>query len=238
MQYVRIFLIALVLCTKSSHPAYADEKEGGVEKCVALTFDDGPDRVLTPRLLTILRERGVRATFYLVGSRVVHMPTIVADIQRDDHEIGNHSWDHQNLTKVPPAALKRQIEMTDNAIAAITGAMPRTIRPPYGALDKRMLNAFPQRLFVLWDVDTLDWRYRSPSWIKKAAVSGIQNQSIILMHDIHATTITAVPEVINEMKSLGYRFATVSELYEGRCGRSKVLKNPPKGRRVSFISCL
>lgn len=130
----------LLICTifGFAQPAYAGDDQGSIKKCVALTFDDGPDRVLTPQLLSILRDANVRATFYLVGVRVSRWPEIVREMQNDGHEIGNHSWNHPNLTKLSPKNIEMQIEQTDRILIEITGAAPRTIRPPYGAIHSWM----------------------------------------------------------------------------------------------------
>jgi len=211
MGYIRILIS---LCAIFGFPikTLGDSREDDCSrKCVALTFDDGPDNNLTPRLLTILRENHILATFYVLGSRVVASPNIIRDMQRDGHEIGNHTWGHPDLTKLSSDAITREIERTDQALRVITGETPRTIRPPYGAINQRVRRSF-NRPFVLWDVDTLDWLHRSVSWIVNSVTSQVRPGSIVLMHDIHPTTIAAVPLIIKQLMASGYVFATVSQL--------------------------
>lgn len=211
MNSLKMFFVVCAILIYGQ-PSYGSDEREQTKKCVALTFDDGPDKLLTPKLLSILRHENVRATFYLVGSRVAHASDIVREMKRDGHEIGNHSWSHPDFTRISVSEIHRQIEMTDRAIASVTGEVPRTIRPPYGAVNSRVLGAISPRQIVLWDVDTHDWRYRVRAWITRAAGTNIRSGSVILMHDIHPTSIAAVPGIIAGLRKSGYSFVTVSEL--------------------------
>lgn len=142
---------------------------GSAALCVALTFDDGPDPVLTPRLLEILAAEHVRATFFLVGARVQQSPQIVADILAGGHQIGNHSWNHPMLTHLTNSEIRQQIQLTDAAILSATGMVPEVIRLPYDASSARVLSLM-DRPVIYWDVDTLDWKYRSADRIVDTAL--------------------------------------------------------------------
>jgi peptidoglycan/xylan/chitin deacetylase (PgdA/CDA1 family) len=195
--------------------------------CVALTFDDGPDRTLTPRVLDILSQERVRATFYLVGSRAAQNPGIVRAIAAGGHEIGNHSWSHPNMTGLSAAAVASQIARTDDAIRSAAGRRPATFRPPYGAWNSRVASALDGRPLVMWDVDTQDWRNRNAARITQVSARA-RPGSVILMHDIHATTVAALPGVIRELKSEGRRFVRVSDV--GGCGPTRAFPTTrPRG---------
>src|SRR4051812_39144050 len=154
----------------------------GAQSCVALTFDDGPDSDLTPKLLSILESKGVKATFFVVGSRAQSFPDPVLRANNDGDEIGNHSWDHPVLPSLASDAALRELTRTDDAIQKIIGHMPAYTRAPYGSISSRIVGLSP-RTFVAWNVDTLDWRYPDVARITNVAVSKAVNGSIILMHD-------------------------------------------------------
>jgi peptidoglycan/xylan/chitin deacetylase (PgdA/CDA1 family) len=187
----------------------------GAEGCVALTFDDGPHPTLTPRLLTLLAEENVPATFFLVGQRAQEWPSVVQAISAAGHEIGNHSWNHPNLTQLDNAAIARQLAMTDAVIMAATGHAPDIVRLPYDAGSPRVLGLI-DRPVIFWDIDTLDWKAGSVDEIVDSAVRRARSGSIVLMHDIHARTVSAVRGVIDGLRARGFEFVTVSELLSGR----------------------
>ncbi|BBC35008.1 Hydrolase [Streptomyces graminofaciens] len=180
-------------------------------KCVALTFDDGPV-VDTKRLLGILNDRNVRGTFYLVGKNVQKYPSTVRDAALAGHQIGNHSWDHADLTKLTTAKIKSQLSRTDTAIKAATGKKPSTLRAPYGAHNAAVRNAAGRPL-VHWSVDTLDWKYRDTARLIRYVNAETRPGDIVLMHDIHKTTVDAVPGIIKALKARGFHFVTVDELF-------------------------
>jgi peptidoglycan/xylan/chitin deacetylase (PgdA/CDA1 family) len=183
--------------------------------CVALTFDDGPHPTFTPALLRILAEEGAVATFFVVGSRVQQWPEITAAIHQAGNEIGNHSWSHPQLTQLSSDSVRLEIARTDSAVLAATGVTPAIIRLPYDANSPRVLSLM-DRPVIFWDVDTLDWSNHSPSEIDRIIISRAHSGSIILLHDIHSTTIAAVRPVIRALKDEGYVFVTVSRLLTGR----------------------
>ena len=180
---------------------------GGV---VALTFDDGPHPRLTARLLDVLRRHEVPATFYVVGWRAKTWPHLIRRMVREGHEVGNHSWRHRNLARLRPAALRAELRRADAAIHAAAGYTPVDIRPPYGALNMRVLNNEPRR-FTCWSIDTRDWKTRDATAIARRALRA-RNGSILLFHDIVPATVRAMPAIIRKLKARGFRFVLASRL--------------------------
>ncbi len=182
---------------------------------IAITFDDGPNPQLTPKLLDMLKERGIKATFFVVGKNVEEYPDIVGRMALEGHEVANHSWSHPALTKLGVESFRKQMENTNEAIAKATGKRPVLMRPPYGAtsasLNKRLGEQFGLKV-ILWSVDPLDWKYRNSNRVYRSIVENTRPGSIILAHDIHATTVAAMPETLDALLAKGYKFVTVSEL--------------------------
>ncbi|WP_340377436.1 polysaccharide deacetylase family protein [Streptomyces sp. SS7] len=180
-------------------------------KCVALTFDDGPVAD-TQRLLRILKERHVPVTFYLVGKNVQRYPSTVRAAAAAGHQIGNHSWDHADLTRLSRAAVASEVSRTDTAIKQATGKKPTTFRAPYGA-QNATVRAVAARPLVHWSVDTLDWKYRDTARLIRVVKADTRPGDIVLMHDIHRTTVDAVPGIINGLTARGFHFVTVDQLF-------------------------
>ncbi|GAA3764504.1 polysaccharide deacetylase family protein [Salinactinospora qingdaonensis] len=179
--------------------------------CVALTFDDGPGPH-TQRLLDHLAEHSVDATFYVLGQLVDGNGETLRRAVREGHEIGNHSWQHDDLTTLSPEQVRNDLERTSAAIERAVGAPPRTMRPPYGAYDATS-SANTALPMIIWDVDTRDWQTRSTAETVEIATSQTSPGSVVLMHDIHAPTVAAVPEIITRLRGQGYHFVTVSGLF-------------------------
>lgn len=208
---------------------------GTASRCVALTFDDGPDPVLTPRLLDILAEARVKATFYVIGRKAAQYPEIVQRAFREGHEIGNHSWSHAVLTQLSNNQVLAEVRKTDAAIQAATGTPPATIRAPYGSQSARIAQIVAPRPLVLWDTDTLDWLHRSSARVTRVADSTGPG-TIVLMHDIHATTIAAAPALIQGLKERGVRLVTISSFLGGQCGGRAQPMVSWKGRHTRPIA--
>ncbi|WP_255529580.1 polysaccharide deacetylase family protein [Planomonospora sp. ID91781] len=183
-------------------------------KCVALTFDDGPGRY-TGTLLRHLAAYRARATFYVVGRNVAENPGVVRRAVEAGHEIGNHTWSHHDLTRLPAAAIRADLARTDRAVERAAGVTPETVRPPYGAHNTAVRRQ-TKRPVVLWSVDTEDWRHRDSSAVARRAIKGTAPGAVILFHDIHPTTVKAIPKVLKSLSARGYRFVTVSELFGGK----------------------
>jgi len=183
---------------------------------VALTFDDGPDPEDTPRLLNILRERNVKATFFLIGRNARAFPRIVERTHAEGHEVANHSMTHPTLSKLGDAAVARELNGCSNAIAdALGGHRPQVFRPPYGAFTARQ-KEWAHREFglpsILWSVDPLDWKIRNSAHVSNALIRGASNGGILLAHDIHPTTVAAMPSVVDTLLGRGFQFVTMGQL--------------------------
>lgn len=182
---------------------------------VALTFDDGPHPSLTPQLLDILAERNVKATFYLVGRAVAHSPQIVRRMVEEGHEVGNHSWSHPVLASRSQAGILQEIDWTNQAVFDAAGVIPRTFRPPYGALElHQRLSLINDRDMptVLWSVDPEDWRRPGEQYITNFILSNSTPGSIILTHDIHAPTVRSFPKILDGLIANGYQFKKISTI--------------------------
>jgi peptidoglycan/xylan/chitin deacetylase (PgdA/CDA1 family) len=180
-------------------------------KCVALTFDDGPAAPETATLLTYLAKYEARVTFFTVGQNVAAHPELVRAESRAGHEIGNHSWNHPDLTRLTPAQISSQLTRTSAAIKAATGKAPTLFRPPYGAVNATV-KAATTLSPVLWDVDTEDWKYRDAAKVARTVITKAGRNDVVLMHDIHPTSVAAVPEILRTLTARGYHFVTVSHL--------------------------
>ncbi|OKL54732.1 hypothetical protein BSZ39_02665 [Bowdeniella nasicola] len=183
-------------------------------KCIALTFDDGPVPS-TSTLLPILRKHHVHATFFMLGNSVAAHPDIAAAVAKDGHAIGNHTMTHPQLTKLSNDEIASELDRAAAQIEKATGKRPTLVRPPYGAQNARVLSVLRSRgeSSILWSVDTLDWKHRNPATTIKRALASSKPGGIILMHDIHPTSVQAVEGVITGLKERGFTFVTVDQLH-------------------------
>ena len=163
---------------------------------IALTFDDGPNARYTPMLLDGLKKRNIRASFFLIG---------------DGHLIGNHTWDHVQLDKIPAEKARLEIEKTNNRIYEASGIYPSYVRPPFGAWIKDMELSVTM-LPVFWDVDTLDWKSKNIDSILSIAQKQVHDGSIILMHDGYQTSVDAALKIADLFTEKGYVFVTADQL--------------------------
>ncbi|QJU05394.1 hypothetical protein FBF32_04160 [Candidatus Saccharibacteria bacterium oral taxon 488] len=182
-------------------------------KVIALTFDDGPGPY-TAQLLDILDQHGAKATFFLIGSKVSAQASVVRSIHARGHQLGNHSWSHPELPKLSVDQIAGEIDRTNEAIRQATGVKPSILRPPYGAVNGVVLEQIRARGMssILWSVDTRDWADRNSQIVCSRAVAGAHPGAIILMHDIHQTSVNAVPCILNALKQQGYSFVTIQQL--------------------------
>ena len=182
-------------------------------KVIALTFDDGPGPY-TAHLLDVLDQYGAKATFFLIGSKVSSQANVVRSIHARGHQLGNHSWSHPELPKLPAGQIAGEIDRTNDAIKQATGVTPAILRPPYGAVNGVVLEQLRLRGMssILWSVDTRDWADRNSDIVCSRAVAGARPGAVILMHDIHQTSVSAVPCILSALKQQGYSFVTVQGL--------------------------
>jgi len=187
---------------------------------VALTFDDGPHTNNTPRLLSVLEMYGAKATFFVVGNRIGGREAILQRAIADGCEVGNHSWGHENLHKASHSKTVQTLTSTSDAIQAACGVRPTVIRTPGGAFDAATLNTIGSlgMTSIMWSIDTLDWKTRNPQATINCVLNNVKDGDIILMHDIHSTTVDACGEIIPELINRGYQLVTVSQLAAARGG--------------------
>ncbi|PZG50473.1 hydrolase, partial [Spongiactinospora gelatinilytica] len=186
-------------------------------KCVALTFDDGPYRY-TARLLDVLAEHQAKVTFFVVGRMVAAGgATKLRRMVAEGHEVGNHTWDHAMLTDLRRPGIEAELRRTQQIVRSATGTRMRIMRPPYGATNHLVARVARGHGLaqILWDVDTVDWRDRRPGLIARRAVAAPPG-TIVLLHDIHRTTVEAAPRILTDLARAGYTFVTVSELLGDR----------------------
>ncbi len=199
-------------------------------KFIAMTFDDGPHPANTPRLLDMLRARNIKATFYVIGRNVDLYPQIVRRIVNEGHEIGNHTYTHRVLSKLDDTEVRTELTRCRNAIGRAAGVQPRTLRPPYGAMLERqrqaVLNEFGYPT-ILWNVDPLDWKNRNPGVITSRILNNTTPGSIVLAHDLHKTTVDAMPATLDGLLQRGFRFVTVSQLLTMKSAPATAQAGPP-----------
>lgn len=191
-------------------------------KYIAMTFDDGPSATDTPRLLDILAKRHIHVTFFVVGENAARYPKILKREVAQGCEIGNHSWSHPQLSKMSKAAVTSQILRTQNAIQKATGLRPVLLRPPYGAITKSQQKWIHNQLgydIIMWEVDPLDWKHmhgesnaERSARVKRSILKDVRPGDIVLSHDIHSTTVDAMPSTLDALLAEGYKFVTVSQL--------------------------
>ena len=185
------------------------------KKVVALTFDDGPDGNTTPQALDILAKYKIKATFFVQGKNIAGNEAILKRMQADGHEVGNHSWNHPVLTQLSFEDAKKQITDTEAAITNVLGKSSKLMRPPYGAISDDIRNSLDLS-FILWNVDSLDWKSKNEASIFTEIQHQTSDGSIILLHDIHQPSVNSLPKVIEYLQEQGYSFVTVSELLNTR----------------------
>lgn len=217
-QTVYAFILAGSVCLMLSYifseknkAAETMAEADGTAKKVAITFDDGPNPDYTEGLLTGLKERGVCATFFLLGKEVEKYPDIVADIYQNGHLIGTHSYEHVNLKNLCDEAAIEQVDKTNQAIHEITGEYPEYIRPPFGSW-KCNLDYETKMIEVLWDIDPLDWKTSNSDVIARRVIEEVEEDDIILLHDASESSVNAAFKIIDALQEEGYRFVTVEEI--------------------------
>ena len=180
-------------------------------KAVALSFDDGPSTVNTPKVLALLKQYQAHATFFVVGTRVKEGAEVLKQEVAQGCEIGNHTWDHANLAKLSMKKVNKQYDKTADLVKKLVGYDITLLRPPYGAISAKMRKKLKHPM-VLWNTDTLDWKSKNTKAIMKEIKKNVKDGDIILMHDIHPTTVEALKKVLPWLVKNDYDILTVSEL--------------------------
>ena len=180
-------------------------------KLIAITFDDGPN-YNTNKILNILEKYDAKATFFVLGSRIHGNEYILKRMVSDGNEIGNHTYSHLLLTKYKENKIREEIEATSDLIFDVTKKRPRLLRPSYGSFNKTIKKLAGSPI-IIWDIDTLDWKYHNSNRISKRVISKVKDGDIVLMHDIYSATANALEVIIPTLKDMGYEFVTVSDLF-------------------------
>lgn len=185
-------------------------KSGGL---VAVTFDDGPGNS-TDELLDELKKRGVKVTFFIVGSRIEKYPDVIKREYEEGHELACHTWSHTNLTTLDAAGIQSEITQTKTAINNTVGADigEMLVRPPGGSYNDTVKSSVGAPL-ILWSVDPKDWKYRDAETVKNNILANTEDGSIVLVHDLYETSVEGALAAIDELQNQGYTFVTVSELF-------------------------
>ncbi len=213
MKRILALLLALVLVVPLAIPR-AQAATGG--KLIALTFDDGPDYYDTAALLDGLKEKQVKATFFMLGENAQRYPSLVARAYAEGHEIGSHSWDHPDLTGLTAGQVREQIQKSVAVLEEILGpGQQYLVRPPYGSTNDQVRQNIDYPL-IHWSVDTLDWESLDAKAVRSAILNDAYDGAIVLLHDIHSTSVEGVLMAIDALKAQGYEFVTVSELFRRR----------------------
>ena len=182
---------------------------------VALTFDDGPAAATTPKVLDILKRNNAVGTFFVLGQNASVNRSLVARAAAEGNEIGVHTWSHIKMTGSSLAKVDSEISRTASVIQEITGRAPLVMRPPYGATNGGLVNRMKAQFgmrSILWDVDTLDWKHPGVQKVINTAVGQAKPGSIILVHDIHASTVAAIEGIVQGLQARGFKLVTVSQL--------------------------
>ncbi|MEW2293827.1 polysaccharide deacetylase family protein [Streptomyces sp. NPDC006743] len=183
-------------------------------KCIALTFDAGPSEN-SARLLDILKEKKVPATFFLLGARHIDKyPELVKRMAAEGHEVASHTWDHKILTEISEAQIRDELRRPNEAIERLTGRKPTLMRPPQGRTNDTVQKISEEMGMseVLWSVTAKDYTTTDSDLIEKRVLDQASRDGIILLHDIYAGTVPAVPGIIDALKERGYVFVTVPQL--------------------------
>jgi len=192
------------------------------EKKIALTFDDGPDSNTTPRIMDILNEFGIKATFFIVGENAIKYPSIVKSLYDNGHQVANHSWSHKRPLNMDAEELLNEINKTNevlNDILNLTGYYSHVFRPPYGLLTREQVDVLKKQghIAVCWSIDSMDWYTSSAEEIEKCVIESAHSGAIVLLHsaggkDQRNSTIEALPGIITKLSKQGYEFVTIEEL--------------------------
>ena len=179
---------------------------------IALTFDDGPS-IYTDEILNILKANDARATFFVLGLRAAGYTEEIAKMEALHCEIGNHTYNHLNMTTLAPEQISMEIAMTNEAIRKTVGYDAKLVRPPYGEINAVVMENISYPV-ALWSVDTTDWQLKDANAVAQHILSTVQDGDVVLLHDIYSTTLEAMRIIIPELKARGYQLVTFSEMAE------------------------
>ena len=181
------------------------------KKMIALTFDDGPN-YNTSKIIDVLNKYDIKATFFVLGSRAINNKDILRKMVDSGMEIGNHTYNHLLLTKYDENKIRSEIEDTSEVIYSATKKRPKLLRPSYGSVNNKIKKVANMPI-IIWDIDTLDWKYHNSKRITSRVVNKVRDGDIILMHDIYSASLNALSNIIPILQDNGYEFVTIDELF-------------------------
>lgn len=181
------------------------------KKMIALTFDDGPN-YNTSKVIDVLNKYDIKATFFVLGSRAINNKDILKKMADSGMEIGNHTYNHLLLTKYDENKIRSEIEDTSEVIYSATKKKPKLLRPSYGSVNNKIKKVANMPI-IIWDIDTLDWKYHNSKRITSRVVNKVRDGDIILMHDIYSASLNALSNIIPILQDNGYEFVTIDELF-------------------------
>ena len=213
------FLLAILMtlsCVRQNTAPEAAQADAAAaipecQKYIALTFDDGPRKGTTDRLLDGLRERGASATFFLVGEEAAANLELVKRMKAEGHQIGNHTWSHVRLEGASAAVIQEEVGKNEELLETLLGGSGYWLRPPYGLITPGTEKLI-QVPMVKWSVDPRDWESKDTEKVVRAILKDVKPNSIILLHDIYDTSVDAALKVVDTLEAQGYCFVTVEEL--------------------------
>lgn len=180
-------------------------------KLIALTFDDGPN-YNTNKVLDVLEKYNITATFFVLGSKIKGNEYILKRIVNSGHQIGNHTFNHLLLSRYDEETVLEEIKSTSDLIFEVTGTYPSLFRPSYGSVNSK-IKKVSECPIIIWDIDTLDWKYHNSDRIAKRVINKARDGDIVLMHDVYSATANSLNVIIPKLQEKGYTFVTVSELF-------------------------
>ena len=181
------------------------------KKMIALTFDDGPN-YNTSKVIDVLNKYDIKATFFVLGSRAINNKDILKKMADSGMEIGNHTYNHLLLTKYDENKIRSEIDDTSEVIYSATKKRPKLLRPSYGSVNNKIKKVANMPI-IIWDIDTLDWKYHNSKRITSRVVNKVRDGDIILMHDIYSASLNALSNIISILQDNGYEFVTIDELF-------------------------
>lgn len=181
------------------------------KRMIALTFDDGPN-YNTSKIIDVLNKYDIKATFFVLGSRAINNKDILKKMVDSGMEIGNHTYNHLLLTKYDENKIRSEIEDTSEVIYSATKKRPKLLRPSYGSVNNKIKKVANMPI-IIWDIDTLDWKYHNSKRITSRVVNKVRDGDIILMHDIYSASLNALSNIIPILQDNGYEFVTIDELF-------------------------
>ena len=213
------FLLAVLMtlsCVGQNTPAKVTQVDAAAaipecQKYIALTFDDGPRKGTTDRLLDGLRERGASATFFLVGEEAAANLELVKRMKAEGHQIGNHTWSHVRLENALQDTVQQEIRKTEELLTEVLGPSEYWLRPPYGLISPGTEKEIKTPM-VKWSVDPRDWESKDTAKVVQAILKDVKPNSIILLHDASKSSVQAAFTIIDTLQKQGYTFVTVEEL--------------------------